>query len=82
MPFFLIQVMSETVAKALHFTFGDSAEQTASFVEKIDKFFDCFNVSTFSQGKFSRKVFQLPYRRADDFCMKVENYISYTSCTV
>ena len=67
--------MSDTVAKALRFTFGDIAEQTAIFVEKIDKFFDCFNVSTFSQGKFSRKVFQLPYRRADDFRIKVcRNY--------
>lgn len=63
--------MSATVAKALHFTFGDGAEQTACFVEKVNKFFDCFNVSTFTQGKFFRKVFQMPYRRADDFRMKV-----------
>ena len=67
----LFQVMSDTVSKALRFTFGDTAKQTACFVEKIDKFFDCFNVLTFSQGKFSKKIFQVPYRRADDFHMKV-----------
>ena len=67
--------MSNSVSSALRFTFGDIAEQTACFVEKLDKLYDCFNVSTFSQGKFHRKVFQLPYRRANDFRMKVhENY--------
>ena len=39
---------------------------------KVDKFFDCFNVSTFTQGKLSRKVFEIPYRQADNFRMKVE----------
>ena len=54
--------MSTTVAKALRFTFGESPEQMDCFVEKVDKFFDCFNVSTFTQGKLSRKVFEIPYR--------------------
>ena len=64
--------MSTTVAKALRFTFGESPEQMDCFVEKVDKSLDCFNVSTFTQGKLSRKVFEIPYRRADNFCMKVE----------
>ena len=34
---FKFQVMSNSVPSALRFTFGDIAEQTACFVEKVDK---------------------------------------------
>ena len=48
------------MSKALYF-YGESegAFETAYFIEKIDKFFDVLNVSSFSQGKLERKVFQL-----------------------
>ena len=56
------------MSKALYF-YGESEEafETAYFIEKIDKFFDVLNVSSFSQGKLKRKVFQQPYRSPNDF---------------
>ena len=65
--FYNVQVLSTTVAKALRFTFGDAAKETAKFVETADKLFDCFNVSSFSQGKKKRKAFQQPYRNKPNF---------------
>ena len=43
--------------------------ETAYFIEKVDKFFNCLNVSNFTQGKHSRKPFQEPYRNADEFVL-------------
>lgn len=45
------QVLSQTVSNALKFAFGDEAHETSLFVDKMDKFFDTFNVSSFNQGK-------------------------------
>ena len=50
---------------------GEDTKETAKFVAMIDKFFDCFNVSSFTKAKHSRKVFLNPYRAADDFRVKV-----------
>ena len=60
------------MSKALYF-YGESEEafETAYFIEKIDKFFDILNVSSFSQGKLKRKVFQQPYRSPNDFRLTV-----------
>ena len=41
-----IQVLSELVSKALVFTGGSPVEETAKFVDLMDKFFDCLNVHT------------------------------------
>lgn len=56
------------MSKALYF-YGESEEafETAYFIQKFDKFFDLLNVSSFSQGKLKRKVFQQPYRSPNDF---------------
>lgn len=72
----LLKVLSQTVSEALKFTFGNESRETALFVEKMDKFFDSFNVSSFSQGKKARKPFQQPYRKPksedrEDFRLKV-----------
>ena len=40
-------------------------------LKKVDKFFDTFNVSSFTKGKFKRKVFQQPYRSANNFRLTV-----------
>ena len=64
-------MLSESVSKALLLTGGDEVTETAHFIALIDKFFDCFNVSNFNSGKLKRKVFQDPYRSADDFRIKV-----------
>ena len=64
------------------FAFGDEARETSLFVDKMDKFFDTFNVSSFNQGKKARKPFQQPYRKPksedhEDFRLKVCQLIIY-----
>ena len=41
-------MVSGSVSKALVLTFGEEAHETATFVEKMDYFFD-FNVSSFTE---------------------------------
>ena len=68
--------MSETVSQALFLTGGKEAFETAYFIGKIDKLFDCLNVmSIWGGGGKKRKVFQNPYRSATDFRVKVHVYI-------
>ena len=64
-------MLSSTVAEAIKLTKSKEAMETAWFIEKMDKFFDCFNVSSFVAGKKKRKPFQQPYRGADDFRLTV-----------
>ena len=52
-------------------TGGGKALQTAYFIAKMDKFFDCFNVSSFTAGKKKRKPFLQLYRSANDFRLTV-----------
>ena len=59
------------MAKALRLTGGEEAEETANFIELVDKFFDCLNVNSYHSGKYKRKVFQDPIR-PNDFRLKVE----------
>ena len=63
--------MSETVSQALFLTGGKEAFETAYFIGKIDKLFDCLNVTSICELKKKRKVFQNPYRSANDFRLKV-----------
>ena len=65
------QVLSETVAKAIRLIGGKAAFETAYFLEKMDKFFDCLNVSLYTAGKRHRKPFQQPYRSSEDFRLLV-----------
>lgn len=66
-----MQVLSETVAKGLKFTFKEDAREAAVFVEKIDKFFDSLNVTNYTKCITTLKPFKMPYRSGDDFRMKV-----------
>jgi len=54
------------VANAIKLTGSEGAQETAKFIEYMDKFFDCLNVTSFSMGKRKRKPFQQPYRKKDD----------------
>ena len=63
--------MSSTVAHAIKLTSGEGAQETAKFIDYMDKFFDCLNVSSFCEGKRKRKSFQQPYRGAGDFKLSV-----------
>ena len=70
-----LQLLCETVAKALLVLSGDPAvQETAKFVTMFDKFFDALNVSNYTSGVNKRKVFQQPYRSGDDFRLKVSPY--------
>ena len=71
-----VQVLSESVSKALFLVGGEDARETARFVAMFDKFFDCFNVSSFEKGNKSRKSFQQPYRSANDYHLKVQQKIN------
>lgn len=46
---------------------GPKICETVRFVYVFNRFFDCFNVSNFTDGKYKRKVFQQPYRSGNDF---------------
>ena len=63
--------MSETVSKALLHSKDSTVEETAKFISMIDKFFDALNVTDINSGKKQRKPFQSPYRKIDDFRIKV-----------
>lgn len=66
-----MQVLSESVGKALQLTGGPEAEETAKFVMLFDKFFDIMNVASFTHGTKVRKPFCYPYRHKDDHRLKV-----------
>lgn len=59
------------MAKRIRLLFGEPAHETANFIEKMDKFFDALNVRNYTSGIHSLKPFQMPYRWAKDFRIKV-----------
>ena len=63
---FHIQMMSETVAKAIYLMGGDEPMKTVKSIEMVDKLFDCMNVSL-SRGKLKRKPFAQPDRNSIEF---------------
>ena len=67
----IIQVLSESVSKALTLTGGDEVEETSRLILMMDKFFDCVNVHNFTHGLYARKPFQMPYWSAEDPRLKV-----------
>ena len=79
---FYFQVISQTVAEYLERTFKEDARETVLFIKNMDKLFDCFNVSSYGQGKAKRKVFQSPYRKETDFRLKVNTLSNHTSLSV
>ena len=66
-----MKVLSEIVANGLQFTFKEETRETANFVEKVDKFFDCFNVINFTEFFTKSKPYRMPYRNGEDFRLKV-----------
>ncbi len=66
-----LQVLSESVSKALQMTGGSEVEETARFALMMDRFFDSLNVTNFTNGIHKRKPFQLPYRSGSDKRLKV-----------
>lgn len=70
--FLFVQVLSESVSKALQLTGGDEAVETARFVNMMDKFFDALNVHNYTHGIHARKEFQMPYTTSKDKRVKVK----------
>ena len=63
--------MSETVSKALIDAEDENVKETAKFIQMIDKFFDCLNVTNLNCGRKRKKDFQKPYEKTDDERLKV-----------
>ena len=66
-----MKVLSSSVANALKLTGGAEASETCNFIEKMDKLFDCLNVSSYTAGRKARKEFQKPYTKPTDFRLNV-----------
>ena len=66
-----IQVLSNTVSKAIETRGKAETEETAKFVDMFNKFFDCLNISNFTAGIQSRNPFKSPYCKDTDFRLKV-----------
>ena len=77
--YFHLQVLSESVAKAIQQTQGHESEETVRFITMFDQFFDCFNVRSYNAGKLQRKPFKQPYRSGSDFRLKVR--VQICTCT-
>jgi hypothetical protein len=60
-------------------TGGTDAEGTADFVSMFDKFFDCLNVSNFSNWARARKPYQRPYTNSEDVRLQwlEEDFLGY-----
>ena len=74
-----MQVLSESVSKAIELTGGPDAKETSIFCDMFDKFFDCLNVRDYNSGKLQRKPFLNPYHSATDFRLQVCIFIHF--CT-
>ena len=61
-----LQVLSESISKALQLTGGDEAVKTARFVNMMDKFFDALNVHNYTHE------FQMPCTTSKDKRVKVK----------
>lgn len=66
-----MQVLSNQVSTALRCFGGDEAAESAIFADNFNKFFDCLNVSNYTEGKQQRNRFKDPYRKKDDFRLTV-----------
>lgn len=75
-----VQVLSESVSKALMLTGSPEVQGTATFVLMFDKFFDMMNVGNFTNGTRYRKPFKHPYRSSDDVRFSVSTCIP--DCTM
>ena len=69
--YIFLQVMSESVAKALPIVVGPAAERTAQLVQVVDTMFDCLNVTSYMEGKRRRKPSKDPYTSAMDWRLDV-----------
>lgn len=55
-----IQVLSQSISDALSLFCGTEAEETAVFVDMLDKWFDEVNTCNFTDGQYQRKPLKTP----------------------
>ena len=65
-----MQVLSNSVSKALKVSGGSEVEETAHFIELVNNYFDCLNVRNLTTGIHQRNKF-LDSFRPNDFRVKV-----------
>ena len=65
------------MSKALECVVGADAKATATFIDMVDKLFDCLNVSNLNDGRKSKKAFREPYTTNKDFRLKVINCVRH-----
>lgn len=68
-----LQVLSESVAKALILTGNEKILETAHFIRMFDKFLNIMNVRNFDEGVRNRKTFLRPYHSGSDWRLKVSH---------
>lgn len=61
-----LQVLSNSVANALKVWNKPGMESTILFIQKVNKFFDCLNVSSVTEGRRKRNDNLMPYASVDD----------------
>lgn len=61
-----MQVLSASVAHAMELMGAPDMIETIRFVRMFDRFFDCLNVSSLSEGRRARKPDLNPYRSPND----------------
>lgn len=66
-----LQVMSQTVSKALLRFVGAKSEGTAELLSIVDQMFDCLNVRNVKSAKLEIKPFRSPYSSGSDWRLKV-----------
>lgn len=62
----LLQVLSASVAHAMELMGDPEMTETVKFVRMFNRFFDCLNVTSVSEGRRQRKPDLNPYRTPDD----------------
>ena len=68
------QVLSASVAHAMELMGDPEMTETIRFVRFFDRFFDCLNVSSLSEGRQTRKTDLYPYRSPNDKRFTVSVY--------
>ena len=68
---FPFQVLSNSVANALNYFNLDKTAETEEFVRKFNRFFDCMNVRSMTEGVEKRNPDLRPYLDSEDDRLRV-----------
>ena len=77
---FAAQVLSATMASVIRYhSDKPDYEGTAKFCEFMDKFFDCTNARSCTEGQRALKPFQMPYTSINDerFDRLMDDFLGY-----